>query len=104
MKCILPTQPVKRQAANNSVIVDNEVDFTETISDIDPISKRPFKEPVKNTVCGHIYDKDSIKQLIALGNRVRYDYLVKHLPIFSIAIFLFVDVRLLDALTEVRFN
>ncbi|XP_060801039.1 E3 SUMO-protein ligase NSE2 [Amyelois transitella] len=38
---------------------------------IDPITKKPIEDPVKNTVCGHIYERDSIMNLINRNNRTK---------------------------------
>ncbi|CAK1603790.1 unnamed protein product [Parnassius mnemosyne] len=38
---------------------------------IDPITKRPIVDPVKNTVCGHIYEKESIMELINMRKSLK---------------------------------
>jgi len=38
---------------------------------IDPISKKRLVNPVKNTVCGHVYEKDIVLQLIKKNPRTR---------------------------------
>lgn len=41
------------------------------INIIDPISKKRIVNPVKNTICGHTYDKESITQLLKLNKKTR---------------------------------
>lgn len=41
------------------------------INTIDPISKKRIVDPVKNTICGHTYDKESITQLLKLNKKTR---------------------------------
>ena len=41
------------------------------LSQIDPITKRQIEVPAKNKICGHIYDKNSIFEAIALNSRMR---------------------------------
>ena len=31
---------------------------------IDPFSKQRMKNPVKNKICGHVFDKDTVVELI----------------------------------------
>ncbi|KAJ0180155.1 hypothetical protein K1T71_004746 [Dendrolimus kikuchii] len=38
---------------------------------IDPITKRPILDPVKNTVCGHIYEKEAIMDMIRNKKRTK---------------------------------
>lgn len=37
----------------------------------DPITKGPLYNPVKNTVCGHVYGKDSIMEMLSQNHRIR---------------------------------
>lgn len=57
---------------------DEEVDDGEdlavtgvTIQTIDPYTKREFVDPVKNTVCNHSYEKETILHLINTTRKVR---------------------------------
>ena len=43
---------------------DGEVIATEMTSTIDPITRKEMTDPVKNTLCGHTYERNSIYQLI----------------------------------------
>jgi E3 SUMO-protein ligase NSE2 len=38
---------------------------------IDPISKNPIRDPVRNVVCNHIYDKETIEEALVLNPRLR---------------------------------
>ncbi|CAH2107793.1 unnamed protein product [Euphydryas editha] len=55
----------------------NESDVTITQVDDryvkDPITKKPIQDPVKNTICGHIYEREAIKhyQNIKCNRRAR---------------------------------
>ncbi|GMT33140.1 hypothetical protein PFISCL1PPCAC_24437 [Pristionchus fissidentatus] len=42
-----------------------------TYSKKDPITKEDIKEPVKNRICGHVYDKDSVKEFIQMNKANR---------------------------------
>ncbi|XP_068630819.1 E3 SUMO-protein ligase NSE2-like isoform X2 [Battus philenor] len=51
---------------------ESDLAITETQEQyIDPITKRPIKDPVKNSVCGHIYERESIKELINMRKTVK---------------------------------
>lgn len=41
------------------------------INVIDPITKKRIVDPVKNAVCGHTYDRDSITQLLKHNKKTR---------------------------------
>ncbi|XP_012350569.1 E3 SUMO-protein ligase NSE2-like [Apis florea] len=57
------------QKENNT---DEELQLTGGyINIIDPISKKRIVDPVKNTICGHTYDKESITQLLKLNKKTR---------------------------------
>lgn len=73
--------------SNHSIMIDflksiEEVEFEkndeideEFTPPTDPVSKNPIKNPVKNPQCGHIYDNDSITELIALRKNTRCPYI-----------------------------
>lgn len=42
------------------------------INDIDPITKQPLENPVRNKQCGHIYGRDSVVQSLQMNRRLRY--------------------------------
>ena len=48
---------------------DGEVVATETVSTIDPITRKEMTDPVKNTLCGHTYERNSIMQLISINSK-----------------------------------
>jgi SUMO ligase MMS21 Smc5/6 complex component len=60
-----------RGSANNLVNVDDDVAVTNTVSNIDPITKQPIRCAVRNQKCGHIYDKSSIKESLRFNARLR---------------------------------
>lgn len=43
-----------------------------TIVDIDPLTKQPLSNPVRNKICKHIYGKDSVVQALQKNPRLRY--------------------------------
>ena len=43
---------------------EGELIATEVVSTIDPITRKEMTDPVKNTLCGHTYERDSILQII----------------------------------------
>lgn len=44
---------------------DDIITMNQFVLPMDPISKEPIKNPVRNKQCGHIYDKDTITQMMA---------------------------------------
>ncbi|RVE46592.1 hypothetical protein evm_008779 [Chilo suppressalis] len=63
-------QKGQQQARHN--LEDSELAITESQNAyIDPISKRAIVDPVKNTVCGHIYEKESIMNLLKMKSSVK---------------------------------
>ncbi|CAH2074964.1 unnamed protein product, partial [Iphiclides podalirius] len=38
---------------------------------IDPITKRPIVDPVRNKLCGHIYEKEAVVEFIAMGKKMK---------------------------------
>ena len=42
----------------------DELISTQVVNTIDPITRKEMTDPVKNTLCGHTYERDSILQLI----------------------------------------
>lgn len=41
------------------------------INVIDPISKKRIVDPVKNIICGHTYDRQSITQILKVNKKTR---------------------------------
>lgn len=41
------------------------------IIDIDPITKQPLENPVRNRQCGHIYGKESVMESLQINSRLR---------------------------------
>ncbi|XP_059061397.1 E3 SUMO-protein ligase NSE2-like [Achroia grisella] len=62
----------KGQQAARQNLDESDIAITETQDQyIDPITKKPIVDPVKNTVCGHIYEKDAIMNLIIRNNKTK---------------------------------
>ncbi|XP_055716649.1 E3 SUMO-protein ligase NSE2-like [Phlebotomus papatasi] len=47
---------------------------TESLQRTDPFTKKPIVNPVRHKVCNHVYDKDSLANIIKLNARVRCPY------------------------------
>ncbi|XP_070159214.1 E3 SUMO-protein ligase NSE2 [Polyergus mexicanus] len=61
-------------ASNNELEEDTDEDLRLTGQDInviDPISKTRMTHPVKNTVCGHVYDKESLIAMLHKNKNTR---------------------------------
>lgn len=61
-------------ASNNELEEDTDEDLRLTGQDInviDPISKTRMTHPVKNTVCGHVYDKESLIAMLRKNKNTR---------------------------------
>lgn len=57
-------------ARNN--IDDSDLAITEAQEQyMDPITKRPIVDPVKNTVCGHIYEKETIMNMLNVKTKTK---------------------------------
>lgn len=41
------------------------------INTIDPISKKRIVDPVKNIICGHTYDRESVTELLKMNEKTR---------------------------------
>jgi len=51
---------------------DGELKMTcETVSLIDPVTKRRMTDPVRNTICGHVYDRESVVALLSQNTLTR---------------------------------
>lgn len=59
------------QNVNDSMDVDDAQNSGELISDIDPITKKPLENPVRNKHCNHIYGYNSVLQLVQQNPRLR---------------------------------
>lgn len=50
---------------------DLESQTAHKIVDIDPLTKKPLENPVRNKICNHIYGKDSVVQSLQRNGRLR---------------------------------
>ena len=50
---------------------DDEVIMTAKDSFVDPVTKRPIKNPVRNTLCNHLYDRESITRLTQMNPKTK---------------------------------
>lgn len=53
---------------------DGDADFQVSggfINVIDPISKKRIVDPVKNSICGHTYDRESITEILKINQKTR---------------------------------
>ena len=48
-----------------------EIITTETVSTTDPITRKEMTNPIKNTLCGHTYERNSILQLISKNSKTK---------------------------------
>ena len=63
---------MKLISENNLKNDDEEIiTVAQNINNIDPITKLPIVKGVKNKICGHIYEKSSITQLIARNPKTK---------------------------------
>ena len=61
--------------ASNNDLDDTDADLQLTqreINVIDPISKTRMTDPVRNAVCGHVYDKGSLVAMLEKNKNTRY--------------------------------
>lgn len=56
--------------AHNTVLND-DIEMSDLIPDIDPITKRPIEKPCRNRICEHIYDLDSMTESLQTAGRMR---------------------------------
>ncbi|KAM3961880.1 uncharacterized protein ACR2FA_003964 [Aphomia sociella] len=62
----------KVQQAARQNLDESDLAITESQDQyIDPITKKAIVDPVKNTVCGHIYEKEAIMNLINMKSRTK---------------------------------
>lgn len=68
------TENTQSQANRQEVNPDAELQLTESqINVIDPITKTRIVDPVRNTVCGHVYDKQSVTAMLQKNKKTRYN-------------------------------
>lgn len=62
------------EAASSNGLDDTDADLALTgreVNVIDPISKTRMTDPVKNTVCGHVYDRESLVAMLQKNKNTR---------------------------------
>lgn len=75
LQCLLDCEnndKVQTEDSNGLKITQDdggEITTTEMVSTIDPITRQEMTDPVKNTLCGHTYEKNSILQLISQNRK-----------------------------------
>ncbi|XP_043676165.1 E3 SUMO-protein ligase NSE2-like [Vespula pensylvanica] len=50
---------------------DEELQLSGSINVIDPISKMRIKDPIKNIICGHTYDRENVMALLKVNKKTR---------------------------------
>ncbi|XP_014204538.1 E3 SUMO-protein ligase NSE2 [Copidosoma floridanum] len=59
---------VKKRSAHE----DDDIEMTQDdVNVIDPFTKKRMTDPLKNKVCGHIYDRESVVQMLKLNDKTR---------------------------------
>lgn len=73
LRSILDQESGKEEDSGVKVTEDagGEIIATETINTMDPITRQEMTDPVKNTLCGHTYDRASILQIIKKNPRTK---------------------------------
>ncbi|KAG5680859.1 hypothetical protein PVAND_010340 [Polypedilum vanderplanki] len=67
---------IESQLQANNSIQDEDIQMKESqLIEIDPLSKRPIRDPVRNVLCQHIYDRDSIMNAIKMNSKTKCAYL-----------------------------
>lgn len=56
------------EIATTNTTLDDDLAIEENIPTIDPLTKGPLENPVKNRICGHIYGKLTMEAAIKQGN------------------------------------
>ena len=45
---------------------------SDSIVVIDPITKKRMTDPVRNTICGHVYERESVAEMLKVNSNTRY--------------------------------
>jgi SUMO ligase MMS21 Smc5/6 complex component len=52
---------------------DDDIQITQNeINVIDPFTKKRMTDPVKNKICGHVYNRESIDCILKIKKETRY--------------------------------
>lgn len=54
-----------------NTVFDGDLEVEENIPTVDPLTKKPLQNPVRNKICKHVYDKMSMLEAIRVNPRVR---------------------------------
>lgn len=54
---------------------DMQVEEQNVLEMIDPVSKRQIINPVRNKICNHVYEEETVKGAIKMNSRVKCPYL-----------------------------
>ncbi|XP_061709583.1 E3 SUMO-protein ligase NSE2-like [Cydia pomonella] len=55
-----------------SILEESDLAITESDNRmIDPITKKPIEDPVRNSLCNHVYERASIMQLLSVNRKTR---------------------------------
>lgn len=71
-KFSIPIADPKQESAGTSRIQDDDFIMEDVLCDIDPITKAPLQNPVRNKKCRHIYGRDSITESLNMNPRLRW--------------------------------
>lgn len=64
-----PSQAAESGATTN--VVDDDIEMEDNLQRIDPLTKNPLINPVRNKLCKHVYEKTSITEAIRMNSRTR---------------------------------
>lgn len=52
-------------------IHDDQINSQIHVPEVDPLTKAPLENPVKNIICGHIYGKISVQRSLEINDKLR---------------------------------
>lgn len=79
---------IDADGSTRPVLDDDDIEMTQDdINVIDPFTKKRMTDPVKNKACGHIYDRESVTQLLKMNKNMRYTRIRRYLEFTFQSIF-----------------